>query len=141
MLIVKKILISIALLAFSATSLYSQIDSFFLTTKVRVFKDERIDTLISRLYENNEEKPTISGYRIQIYLGSIRKEAMKTKADFLQNYSNINIYLDYLQPNYKVRVGDFRNRIEAQKLYHQLLDDPNFKAVLIVPDNIYLPDL
>jgi len=120
---------------------FSQADSFFLTPKVKICKDEKIDTLISRLYSNTDEKPTINGYRVQIYSGSVRKDALKVKSDFLEKYSSPDIYFDYDQPNYKVRIGDFRNKIEAQKLYHQLLNDGDFNAVLIVPDVIFLPEL
>lgn len=122
-------------------SAVSQNDSFFNENPVRIYKDSRIDTLITRIYGRTDDKPKMSGYRIQIYSGSNKKESLKAKSDFLQSYDNIPIYLDYQQPNYKIRVGDFRNRVEAQKLYNALLKEENFKAVIIVPDEIYLPEL
>jgi len=40
-----------------------------------------------------------------------------------------------------VRVGDYRTKLEAQKMYQALLLDNRFKGVLIVPDDINFPDL
>ena len=125
----------------SASLVHSQSDSFRLSSGVKVYSDSRIDSLIYRYYKNDDDQPKIQGYRIQIYSGSSHVDAKKAKTDFLQIYESPSVYLIYKQPNYKVRVGDYRNRVEAQKLFHQLLSDGNFKAVLIVPDVINLPDL
>lgn len=129
------------ILAFSGARVFCQTDSFFLASGVKVYGDAKIDTLINRFFGSEDGEAKIQGYRIQIYSGSSHKDANKAKADFLKIYETPVPYLVYKQPNYKVRVGDFRNRIEAQKLYHQLINDGNFKGVLIVPEMINLPEL
>jgi hypothetical protein len=57
----------------------------------------------------------------------------------LQLYPEADAYLIYQQPNFRVRVGDFRNRMEAHALYKKMLEE--FPEVIIVPDKINLPKL
>ncbi|MBC7759987.1 MAG: SPOR domain-containing protein, partial [Phormidesmis sp. FL-bin-119] len=39
---------------------------------------------------------------------------------FKSLYPNITSYVSYTQPNYRVRVGDFRTKLEAQKFMNEL---------------------
>lgn len=106
-----------------------------------VYKDQMLDTFVSRIYYANYPKQIIKGYRVQIYSGSNRIDANKVKADFLETYLGEKIYFDYKQPYYKVRIGNYRTKLEAQKMYQLLLLDIRFKGVLIVPDDIGFPEL
>lgn len=107
--------------------------------KIRIIKDSKIDTLLSRQNVINQDKQTMAGYRIQIYFGSDRSTAYFVKTEFLQKYPDIQVYLLYQHPNFKIRAGDFRTRMEAHKLYLQLLGQ--FETVFIVPDEISFPEL
>ncbi len=124
-------------------SLWAQSDSVkpFKPGKVIIYQDVRLDTLIQRIYTANENSPKIPGYRIQIYSGSNRTIANQVKAKFMVEYRGERAYLLYNQPYFKVRVGNFRSKTEALKLYTALLANENYKAVLIVSDEIDLPDL
>jgi len=107
--------------------------------KITYYKSLSLDTLVENTLETNKQESTYSGYRIQIYSNPSREEARKIKSKFLKEYPHIRAYLIYKQPYFKVRIGDFRNRIEAQKLYHDLVD--KFSSVFLVPDKINFPDL
>lgn len=107
--------------------------------KITYYTSLSLDTLVEKTLETNKKENTYSGYRIQIYSSPSRKKANKIKAKFLKEYPDIRAYLIYKQPYFKVRIGDFRNRIEAQKLYYDLVD--KFSSVLLVPDKINFPDL
>ncbi len=80
------------------------------------------------------KKLTARGYRVQIYSGSSRSEAYSAQARFKQIYSDLNTYLSYEQPNYRVKVGDFTSRAQAQGLMNQLKRD--FSAVFIFTETI-----
>lgn len=108
---------------------------------VVLIRDAGVDTLIQRVINKNKEKQTIKGYRVQIYSGTNHSKANKVKAEFMMAYPKEDIILFYQQPNFKVRIGNYRNRIEAMKMYHTLLDDTKFRSVLLVPDEINLPEL
>jgi hypothetical protein len=106
---------------------------------VQVIGDAHLDSLVQRNIELNQAANGIQGYRVQIFFGSDRKAANEARTKFLQLYPETEAYLVYQQPNFKVRVGDFRNQLEAQAIYRSLLTQ--FETVFIVPDKINLPKL
>jgi hypothetical protein len=130
------------LCCFVTTSTLAQTDSASRGPgQLIIYQVAEVDTLLNRIYYANSPKPTLRGYRVQIYSGSNRVDANKIRADFLETYHGEKIYFDYKQPYYKVRVGDYRNKVEAQKMFQALLIDERFKGVLIVPDDINFPEL
>jgi len=109
--------------------------------KVEVVKDPLIDTLIARrpsLNKNNiNGEETANGFRVQIFFGSSRQAAYDAQAKFMNEYPEIHTYITYIEPNFKVRVGDFRTRLEAQKLETALGE--LFKSLFIIPEKINPP--
>jgi hypothetical protein len=101
--------------------------------KIEVFQDDRIARLDS-LKKEYPGKP--SGFRVQIFFGN-RKEALERKADFIESHPDIPAYISYLAPNFRLRVGDFRTRLEAERLKDTL----DYTGCYIVRDKIELPDL
>lgn len=65
-------------------------------------------------------KTTVLGFRIQIYTGSSRETAYDVQASFKSMYPDISTYISYTQPNYRVKVGDFRSRNQANALMSEL---------------------
>lgn len=125
--------LSIVVLACPLTDLRAQL------VKVTIVADSGIDSLIEADKIQAESDPTLQGYRIQLFADSDRKGAQDIRTKFLQLFPDIDAYLTYQQPYFKVRVGDFRTRIEAYALYKEMLQ--YFDKVLIVPDKINLPKL
>lgn len=75
-------------------------------------KSEKIDILIEEYAENKK----YNGYRIQIFSSSNNKwDAVQAKTEFIKSYPEIQSYLVYNAPNFKVRVGDFLDRLDASK--------------------------
>jgi hypothetical protein len=66
-----------------------------------------------------ERKHTQQGYRVQIFLGD-RKTAEDTKRTFLLQNPDASAYLSWLAPNFRLRVGDLRTRLEAEYLLREL---------------------
>ena len=104
-----------------------------------VTKDARFDELVIKQKEQNSINQSMHGYRIQIYFGGIRQKASEVKLDFNSRFPDITAYLSYQQPNFKVRIGDYRNRFEAQKFLKEI--DGLFPTSFIVPDEVKLPPL
>jgi hypothetical protein len=103
--------------------------------KVEVIKDPLIDSLIAkRGIINNRSSGAGPGFQVQIYLGSDRQEAYDAQNRFRSLYPGVETYISYTQPNYKVQVGDFRNRMEAQKLVNDLKQ--YFPILLVIPATI-----
>jgi hypothetical protein len=109
------------------------------TGKVEVFQSESIEKLMLKHITINSENETIEGYRIQIHFGGEREKAKSVKTKFLQQFPEVTAYEIYQQPNFKVRVGDFRTRLEAQKFMNEL--NTLFPSSFIVADDIHLPKL
>ncbi len=104
-----------------------------------ITKDPKLDELVEKQKQENLENQSIPGYRIQIYFGGNRQKATEVKIDFGNRYPDIPAYLSYQQPNYKIRVGDYRSRFEAQKLLSEL--EGKYPTTFVVPDDVRLPQL
>lgn len=92
---------------------------------VIITKDPQIDSLIARRLELNRVgiaggAVAISGFRVQILSSLDRQIAYSEQIKFKARYPNINTYISYTQPNYRLRVGDFRTRLEAEKFIDEL---------------------
>lgn len=79
------------------------------------------------------------GYRIQIYFGDQRQLAMDMKTSFQNAHPGITAYVVYQQPHFKVRIGDFKSRLEATGFLAGMTGE--FSQAFIVPDDVKLPDL
>lgn len=104
---------------------------------VKVSKDARIDNLSKELGTATDGTTVkIRGYRLQIIASSKKVRIDEERAKFIANKTDISTYIDYVQPNYKLRVGDFKTKLEAQKLQHEL--KATFPSALVVNDFIEL---
>ncbi|GAB3920502.1 SPOR domain-containing protein [Mucilaginibacter myungsuensis] len=117
---------------------------------VEVIKDPRIDTLAARrleaargggnaAYNPANGAPAIStqGYRVQFFFGSSRAEAYAAQAKMQTRYPEYRTYITFSEPNFKVRVGDFRTRLEATRLVQELR--PIFHTLFVIPERINPP--
>ncbi|HKG08418.1 MAG TPA: SPOR domain-containing protein [Pedobacter sp.] len=117
---------------------------------VTVIKDPMIDSLIAKRIELNNKpagnvtaKPDVAvsqmGYRVQVFYGSDRREVFREQAKFKSLYPTLNTYISYKEPNYYLRAGDFRTRLDAQRLMSELR--PVFPTLFIFREKINAPDL
>ncbi len=120
---------------------------------VTVLKDPMIDSLIARRIALNvlvktgagaaaaKPAPIVSsmGYRVQVFYGSDRREVYSQQAKFGGLYPSLNTYITYKEPNYYLRVGDFRTRLEAQRLMNELRG--SFPTLFIFREKINAPNL
>lgn len=109
--------------------------------KLQLYQEERLNDLLERYKNVNVRKNGMDGYRIQLFFESgrmARENAYEVKAKFLSSFQGISAYVDYQAPFFKVRVGDFRTKREAQILYKKL--KRQFPDAYIAPiETIYLP--
>ncbi len=133
----KLILLSISLIC--SISVFAQNDttndSTIKKSNIAVSKDGRIDNLL----ETYKSSFTIQGYRIQIYSDNKKQPARDEKAKFLSLFSNVKAHEIYQQPYFKIRVGDFRTKLEAYKFQREIYE--NFPNSFIVKDEIEVEQL
>ncbi|MDP4266367.1 MAG: SPOR domain-containing protein [Bacteroidota bacterium] len=109
---------------------------------IEIIQNHKIDFLVNRHIMYNENNKTIPGYRIQIYFDSgnnSKNKANSIRNEFESKHSQISSYLIFQEPNYKIRVGDFRTRYEAQGFLNEILKD--YPNAFIVKDEINFPRL
>ncbi len=111
---------------------------------VLVYGDDQVNELLKQHVAINKKKcpHLVKGYRVQIYSSAgngSRENATRDQIRFLANYSSVNAYSMYEQPNWKVRVGDCRSRFEAEKLKKEIqVNFPNCFVVVDFIDTAYL---
>jgi hypothetical protein len=100
--------------------------------------DPRLQTLVNKHVEVNEHGKG-KGYRIQIYFGADKTIANSVKAKFLARGSDpTHAYEIYDVPNFKIRVGDFRTRMDAYRYLKKIKGE--FPSAFIVESEIEYPD-
>ena len=135
----KIILFSILIFAADICVAQKMIKTYENDSCLIISKDSRLDDLMKRQKQENLEKQSMPGYRVQIYFGGNRQKASEIKMEFSNLHPDIAAYLTYQQPNYKVRVGDYRSRFDARKIFQEL--DGKYPTTFVVPDDVRLPPL
>ena len=103
--------------------------------KVIIKKDARIDKII----ETHKNSYTESGFRIQIFSGNKRQPARDARAKYISLRHDIKAHEIYQQPYFKVRVGDFRTKLEALSFQKEIAS--HFPNCFIVKDEIEIEEL
>ena len=115
---------------------YSQPDG-----TITLHQDERLEKIekFVRAGEESLEGVLMDGFRVLIYFDQDKTKSEQQKAHFMNMYSEHSTYIDYLAPNYRVRVGNFRTKLEAESLKQDILGV--FPTAIVVSDKIQLPVL
>jgi hypothetical protein len=93
-------------------------------SNVYVMKDSRFDLLVKKKAEINKKsadaKKPNKGYRIQVLNTTDRNQALATKSKLLTLYPEQKTYLMYQAPYFKIRIGNFVEKGEADELKKEL---------------------
>ncbi len=79
----------------------------------RLQDNARLDSLLDTLHAYNARIKGVTGYRLLVYTGVDREQAMKSKEQLYRNYPDLEVYVTFVQPTFRVKVGDFLNRYDA----------------------------
>lgn len=136
-----KLLVSVALstffIAVSCRFSYAQ-KAIADTGKVEFVQDYKVQELLNKHVEINSKAP-IKGYRVKIHFGSDKNKAREIKGNFIAKFPDVPAYEKYDQPNFNIRVGDFRTKLEAYKFLKEV--QVEFPSAFLVQDEIELPKL
>lgn len=111
-----------------AASLPLPIDSVLVPSQLYI--DPLLETLMQTRTQVLLNTPVV-GYRIQLYAGPNRVEALNRQARFSLQYPSLATYMGYYLANYQLRVGDFISKEDAEVFRKELIRDYNI--ALIVP--------
>ena len=82
----------------------------------------------------------LDGYRIRIFFDnrqSARTDSEKMEKDFSAAHPDIPVYRSYVNPYFKVTVGDFRTKSEAMQLLRSIVKE--YPTAFVVKENINYP--
>jgi hypothetical protein len=96
----------------------------------------KLDALLDSIDKQNLQKKFIEGFTIQIYSGQNKAEAMTTKQKVIEELSNLTATLQYVQPKFRVCVGSYFSKLEAQKDLVKLKS--YFPSAILVPDKFQI---
>ena len=108
---------------------------------VTVNADYRVDSLIMLHKLHNQTYLLIQGYRIQLFKdsGNDALDAAKDMMDkFEEDFPMLNTYLSFQEPYYRVRVGDFKTRLEALDYLKDI--KRKYRNVWVIKDYIHFSD-
>jgi hypothetical protein len=83
----------------------------------QIIADPKIDQLVEKHIFLNQNQSTLDGWRVQIFFdagANSKKKATDVLSRFDNQYPDSKAYLSFKEPYYRVRVGDFRTRLEAE---------------------------
>lgn len=107
---------------------------------MEVNRDVRLDKMLKWHIEKNKKREGVEGYRVEIFFSSrmdAKEKALNVKTNFLSEYPDYAVHVKFVAPNFRVRVGDFRTKNEAWRLYKEI--QQNYPAAFVVPDVIDFP--
>ena len=81
---------------------------------ITINQDADIDRLLAIKKQMNTSESASDRYKIQVYSGN-RSEAEKSRSKLRNTYNQWKTSLVYETPNYKIWVGNFRTRLEADR--------------------------
>jgi hypothetical protein len=79
---------------------------------VRIESSAHIDEMVAQKKDYNKTVETFQGYKIQIYYGS-EKECYEIKDEFSSLFPDISTSIIFSTPQWKLQVGNYRTRLEA----------------------------
>ena len=85
---------------------------------VEVIQDSAVALLLDGVMNGNKEWVEVDGYRVQIYSSNQQQYAKSEALDLeakLQDHVSHTIYVQYISPFWKVRIGDFRSYEDAKE--------------------------
>lgn len=90
------------------------------TNSVVVHKDPRLDLLVKKQIQINEETSRDArrigkGFRLLVINTSKRNEAIAAKSKMYSYFPELKTYLIYQSPYFKLKVGNFKERKEAEE--------------------------
>ena len=108
---------------------------------VIVNSDSRIQAITEFLGtpQNGQNGVRLQGYRLQIYYDQEKNNVNQKRADYLARYKDEPAFINYKAPNFRLRVGNFRTRLQAEHYMNEVKVD--WPDAIIVEDDIELPSL
>lgn len=81
--------------------------------EIQLNEDPKVTQLFRNWTNNNRANPHIEGWRVQIMASPDRQQVEDARNRFRVQYPDVPAEWTHEKPYYKLRVGAFRNKLEA----------------------------
>lgn len=128
-------IIAVILFTFITVAVSAQDSTYTSANKnLSVHQDAEVTELLSEYKSYNAKRDTRDGYRIQITYTDIRDDVYKSKGSMYKQFPELASYVEYEQPYFKLRIGDFKTRLDAAYYLQQVI--VLYPGAFIVKDKI-----
>ncbi len=106
---------------------------------VNVYQSSAIVSAVKKTMESNRMRP-YTGYRVRIFFDnrqSARQDSEAMMEQFERMYPGVPAYRSYVNPYFKITVGDFRTKSEAMSFLQSIIGV--FPKAFIVKEHIEYP--
>jgi hypothetical protein len=94
----------------------------------------QVDEVLDSIARFNKTKMFFDGFTIQIYSGLKQKDAMEVIKKMKDEVKDITPDMVYNQPKFRVKVGSYFTRLEAQRDLHRL--KRIFPNAILIPEKV-----
>ncbi|ESU23173.1 hypothetical protein FEDK69T_13250 [Flavobacterium enshiense DK69] len=127
-----RILRTQSILSFFILSSFSGFKAYSQPSKINIVQDPKFEMLLNEKRKINSSITVNDRYKVQIFYGT-NEEAKKNLSQFKKEFRNLDGTIIYSNPSYKVWVGTFKTRIEAEKNYKEILK--KYPTALLIRPN------
>lgn len=129
-----KLLIAFLLLSFN---IYSQ-DIIIVNDEVTITMSREIDSLIKlKCNKIKDVKYMIPGWRVQLDFSVDKSKVEKTREKFITYHPEIETYICFDAPNWILRVGNFAEKNDAEKLIKDIRT--HYQSIVLLKTPIFEP--
>jgi hypothetical protein len=96
--------------------------------------NKKLDTVLDSIDRYYISKEFIDGFSIQIYSGLKREDALNAKKNLTSSLPDLTSEVEYSQPNFRVKVGKYFSRIDAQRDYVAV--KKYFPTAIVIPEKV-----
>ena len=103
---------------------------------VKYHQDFKINELMDSYKNYSKKNDLTDGYRLQISFSNDRQEVYNNKARLYKDFPDEKAYVEYEQPYYKLRIGDFASRLDAYERLTEVIK--RYPGAFVVKDKVRL---
>lgn len=99
--------------------------------------NDELDNVLDSIDRIHLSRKYIDGFTIQVYSGLDREAALSARKELTNALPELESEIQYNQPNFRVRAGNYLKRLDAQKDFVSV--KRYFPNAIITPTRIELP--
>ncbi len=106
------------------------------SSEITMHVNEQVAAILDTITARNKAIKYADGYKIQLYVGNVREDVEAAKTYALQLYPELSPYMTFNQPTYRLKMGDFMSRSDADRYLSSFRQQ--YPGSTIVADKIEL---